>query len=585
MSSATRGVPLRQAAVQAARQRFRPILMTSFAFILGVAPLVVAGGAGAASRHSIGTTVFAGMLIATTIGIFFIPLFFRVIRGLAERGARRGGVMNRRTLAVALSAILAGCAVGPGFHPDPVVPRTTRVGAGSRSDSARSFFDSLEAARAADSVRPAIVPLPPRSLAADSIADLAWLDLLPDSTLTRLIMTAVQHNRDLALAQARIREYRAAAGVARAPLFPTIAANGSYSTNQIALGAIPPVAFKAWRVTADASWELDFWGRTRRGIQAAGADLSAQQAAAQAAVLSLVSDVASGYLQLLELDQERATAEQTLASRRATLDLAQRRYASGVISELDVRQFEAQVAVPAVRLAQVERARAVQEHALSVLLGQAPMAIPRGGSLAGAARAVLVPDSLPSTLLERRPDVLEAERAYAAATARIGVAVAARLPTITIVGSDGWQAPTSGDLFTSQTNVYQLQGGISIPLFTGGRLVNQARVARARAEEARARYEQTALNALREAGDALAGARAARDQVVAQETQARALRRALELADMRYQTGVASYLEVLDAQRSLFDAELALSQAQLGQLTAAVQLYKALGGSWNGPTR
>jgi outer membrane protein, multidrug efflux system len=490
--------------------------------------------------------------------------------------------MNPRTFAVALSAVLAGCAVGPGFRPAPVVPRATKVGVGNRSDSARSFFDSLAAARAADSLQPAITPLPPHSLVADSIADLAWLDLLPDSTLTRLVTIAVQHNRDLALAEARIREYRAAAGVARAPLFPSITLNGNYSSNQIAFGPPPPIAYKAWRVTADAAWELDFWGKTRRGMQAAGADLAAQEAAAQGAVLSLVSDVASGYLQLLELDQERAIAERTLASRRATLDLAQRRYARGVISELDVRQFEAQVAVPAVRLAQIEQLRAVQEHALSALLGQAPTAIPRGGPLENAARALVVPDSLPSTLLERRPDVLEAERAYAAATARIGVAVAAHLPTITIVGSDGSQAPNTNTLFTSQANVYQLQAGVSIPLFAGGRLINQTRVAKARAEEARARYEQTVLTALRDAGDALAGARTTRDQVTAQETQARALRRALELADVRYQTGVASYFEVLDAQRSLFDAELALSQAQLAQLTAAVRLYKALGGSWTG---
>ncbi len=260
----------------------------------------------------------------------------------------------------------------------------------------------------------------------------------------------------------------------------------------------------------------------------------------------------------------------------------QRRYASGLISELDVRQFEAQVAVPAVRLAQVERLRANQEHALSVLLGQAPTTIPRGGSLTEAARAVIVPDSLPATLLERRPDVLEAERAYAAATARIGVAVAARLPTFMITGNVGSVAANFSQLGEPQANIYQLQAGISIPLFTGGRLVNQTRVARARAEEARAHYEQTALIALREAGDALAGARSARDQVAAQATQARALRRALKLADSRYATGVASYLEVLDAQRSLFDAELALSQAELLQLTASVQLYKALGGSWTG---
>lgn len=493
--------------------------------------------------------------------------------------------MNRHILVVALSVTLAGCAVGPGFHPDPVVPQSTRVGAGSRSDSARSFFDSLRAARAADSLAPAAQPLPPRSLAADSIADLAWLDILHDSTLNRLVETALRQNRDLALAEARIREYRAQAGVARGPLFPSLAANGSWSMNKIALGAFPPVEYKAWRVTADVAWELDFWGRIRRGMQAAGADVEATQAAARAAVLSLVSDVASGYLELLELDQELQISEQTLASRSATLDLARRRYAMGVISELDVRQFEAQVAVPAARLAQVELLRATQEHALSVLLGAGPMAIPRGNDLAGAARTVVVPDSLPATLLARRPDVRQAEREYAAATARIGVAVAARLPTFMITGTAGSVAADAQDLFSAQANIYQLQAGVSLPLFTGGRLVNQTRVARARAEQAGARYQQTSLIALREAGDALAGVRTTRDQVAARDTQAKALRRALELANVRYETGVSNYLEVLEAQRTLFEAEIALSQAQLSQVTAAVQLYKALGGSWNSPAR
>jgi multidrug efflux system outer membrane protein len=492
--------------------------------------------------------------------------------------------MNRGRAVVAWTALLAGCAVGPRYHPAPVVPAGARVGAGSRSDSAQSFFDSLAAARAADS-GVAAPPVAPRPIAAESIADLAWLDILHDSLLTGLVTTALRQNRDLAAAEARIREYRALAGVARAPLFPSVTASGTVSKNQIVIGAFAPVSYSAWIVTASVAWEIDFWGRIRRGLQAANADLGAQQAASQAAVLSLVSEVASGYLQLLELDQERAIAERTLSSRRRTLDLAQGRYARGLTSELDVRQFEALVAAPAVRLAQVEQARAVAEHALSVLLGQGPTAIPRGASLAGAAGAVLVPDSLPSTLLERRPDVREAERTYAAATARVGVADAARLPTFMITGYSGSQAQTAGDLFGSQTHIYQLQGGVSIPLFAGGRLVNQARAARARADEARAQYEQTALTALQEAGDALAQVRAARDQVAAQDTQAKALRRALALADARYQAGVANYLEVLDAERSLFDAELALSQAQLSQLAAAVHLYKALGGSWTGDSK
>lgn len=490
--------------------------------------------------------------------------------------------MRLRTTTAMVVLGLQACAVGPGFHPATVVPDTSRVGGTLSSDSIAAFFDSLSAARAADSIQPAIPPLPPRPVSADSVPDLAWLNILHDSTLTGLVRVALRQNRDLVAAQARIREYRAEAGVARAPLFPSLGVSGGASANQIAIGAFAPVSYHALRVTGDVAWELDFWGKARRGLQAANADLGAQEAAEQARVLSLVSDVASGYLQLLELDQERTIAERTLASRRATLDLARQRYGRGLISELDVRQFEAQVAVPAVRLAQVEQLRAKQEHALDVLLGEGPTAIPRGASLAEAARAVDVPDSLPATLLARRPDVEEARQAFAAATARIGVADAARLPTITITGSYGTQSPNTADLFRSSTRIYQLQGGISIPLFTGGRLVNQARAARARAEQARAQYEQTVLTALREASDALAGVRAARDQVTALETQARALRRALDLATLRYQTGIANYLEVLDAQRSLFDAELALSQGQLQQLVAAVQLYKALGGSWPG---
>jgi multidrug efflux system outer membrane protein len=491
--------------------------------------------------------------------------------------------MKRRLAFFACAGLLAGCAVGPGYHPAPAVPASSQVGAVHRADSTQAFFDSLAAARAADSVRPlGLRALTPRRLTADSVADLAWLDVLKDSTLTGLVGVALRQNRDLATARARIAEYRAEAGVARSALFPGVTLNGSASRNQIAFPgfAVPP--YTAYRATADLAWELDFWGLTRRGIEAANADLAAQRAAERATVLALVSEVATGYLQLLELDQEQAVAEQTLSSRQATLDLARRRFGRGVISELDVRQFEAQVAVPAARLAQVEQLRSQGEHALNVLLGEAPVAIPRGGSLQAVARAVTVPDSVPATLLGRRPDVEAAERAYAAATARIGIADAARLPAFAITGSYGSQAATPGSLFSSQTRVYQLLGGVSIPLFTGGRLVNEAQAARARAEQARARYEQAVLVALGEAGDALVGVRAARDVAAAEETQATALRRALELAQLRYSTGVSNYLEVLDAQRSLFEAELAASQAELQQLTAAVRLYKALGGSWPG---
>jgi multidrug efflux system outer membrane protein len=251
-----------------------------------------------------------------------------------------------------------------------------------------------------------------------------------------------------------------------------------------------------------------------------------------------------------------------------------------VISELDVRQFEAQVAAPAVTMAQVERQIAITEHNLSVLLGQAPMSIERHGSLAAAVSALRVPDTLSASLLARRPDVQQAERAFAAATARIGATMASNLPAISIVGSYGSQAGAPSSLFTPGTAVYQLSAGFSFPLasFTRGR--DETAAARARADQAKAAYENSALSALRDANDALVGVRTSRDQMAAQATQADALRHALELAELRYSSGVASYLDVLDAQRNLFAAELALSQAQLQQLTSAVQLYKALGGSW-----
>lgn len=492
---------------------------------------------------------------------------------------RSAAALATAAAAAAAALVLGGCAVGPGYRPEPAVPPETRIGAGETSPTTRAFFDSLAAARAADPVPAGAAPPAPPAVPLDSIADLAWLDLLQDSTLVALVETALRQNRDLQVAAARIREFRALVGVARAPLFPSIFADGAVGTGRTVAGGAA-VDFDSWSVTGSAAWELDVWGLTRRGLQAAQADLGAQEAAARAVALFLVSDVATAYLQLLELDQERAVAESTLASRRATLTLAQSRFQQGLTSELDVRQFEAQVSAPAATLAQIERLRARQEHLLSVLIGTPPRRIPRGTTLEAAVAALTVPDSVSAALLARRPDVRQAERALAAATARIGVAQAARLPAISVFGSYGWQAPASDELFTGETEVYQVQGAIAIPLFTGGQLINQTRAARARAEQARAAYEQTVLAALGEASDALVAVRTARDEVVAQQTQARALRRALELAELRYETGVANYLEVLEAQRSLFSAELALSQAQLGQLTAAVGLYRALGGSW-----
>jgi multidrug efflux system outer membrane protein len=245
------------------------------------------------------------------------------------------------------------------------VAPSARVGIERNTDSTRVFRDSLAVARAEERA-PDASPAP-TVMRPEALSDLAWTDILSDSVLAAMVRTAIAQNRDLALARARLTEFRAQAGVARAPFFPRVSANASAGTNQVAFGASPPVTFDAWRATGDMAWELDFWGRIRRGVDAANADVAAQQAAERATIITLVSDIALGYLQLLELDTEYGIAARTLASRRATLALARERFARGVVSELDVRQFEAQLAVPTARLAQVERQRAQQEHALNVL--------------------------------------------------------------------------------------------------------------------------------------------------------------------------------------------------------------------------
>ncbi|HEV8150850.1 MAG TPA: efflux transporter outer membrane subunit [Gemmatimonadales bacterium] len=473
---------------------------------------------------------------------------------------------------------LSGCAVGPSTRVSPPPARAQRSPDSLTSPEAARFLDSLTQVRERDTGTVRV--LPPRPLSLDSTSDQPWLEVLKDPQVVALVQTAMANNRDLQVAVARVREYRALLGVARGDLFPQLTLNGVASEQQSVFGSFPVQNFNVVRATADLAWELDFWGRLRRQTQAAALDLHGREEEERAAVVSLVSDVVSGYLQLRELDQSLAISEQTLESRRATLALARRRFNEGVISELDVRQFEAEVAAPAARVADFARQRAEKEHQLNVLLGQAPGPIARGQALETVVQAVVVPDSIPAALLLRRPDVKRAERDAQAATARIGLALGNRLPKVMIVGQYGRQDQTLHDLFDKDNEIYTAQVGVSIPLFTGGKLLDQQRAARARAEQARARYEQTVLTALGEADDAIVALKLGRDQLTAQQTQVQALARAYALAGQRYQNGVSSYLEVLDSQRSLFNAQLALVTQERQYLGATVRLYKALGGSW-----
>jgi len=491
---------------------------------------------------------------------------------------------------VALITLAAACAVGPGYHRSTLgLPGSWRPSAASE-DSLRPFFDSLRTARdpllppGSDTARVPFTydPTPGRA-AADSGAAFRWLDLIQDSVLRQLVDTSLRQNRDVRTALAVIDEFRAQYRATRGALLPELTANGEAGRNQAVFGTFGAQTFDVYRATADLSWELDVWGRLRRSTQAANSEVRVREEDRHALQLSLIADVAAAYVDLRAADRNLAIARRTLDSRRQTLELARQRLERGLISELDVRQFEAEVASPAASVADFERQVAQRENTLSVLVGHTPGTIVRGRSLTELVARISIPTAVPSGLLERRPDVRSAEATLRAATARIGVAEAARLPTFLITGQYGSQSAEFAKWFGSGTNVWQAFAGVSIPLFNEGRPGGeQVNVARARAAQARSRYEQAVLVALREVEDALVGLRTAQDRTAAQVRQVTALRRALELADLRYQNGVSSYLDVLDAQRGLFAAEVGLTQAQRDQLIAGVQLYQAAGAGWPG---
>lgn len=478
----------------------------------------------------------------------------------------------RRVLALLAGGLAAACAVGPSYHrPDLGVPEAWRPPSAT-ADSLRPFYDSLQSSGESTLVRP--------SVSLDSVANLDWFELLRDPELRKLVETALQQNRDVRVALASIEEFRAQYGATRGALFPRLDLNGQGGTQKVVIGSLGASKFDVLAAAASLQWEVDFWGRLRRATEAARSDLLAREESRRAVILSLVSDVATAYLELRELDLDLEISKRTLESNEETLRLARRRFDQGLISELDVRQFESEVASPAARVADFERQIAQKENQISVLVGRYPGPITRGAGLTETLAPLSVPAGLPASLIDRRPDVRQAEEELHAAMARIGVAQGALLPAFTLTGEYGSQSEDFSNLFKSSSEIYQLFGGVSIPIFTGGRVGKQVDVARARAEQARYSYEQTVLVALQEVNDALVGVRATRAVTAAQERQAEALRSAYRLADRRYQNGISSYLEVLDAQRNLFAAELALAQAQRQQLAAAVQLYKALGGGW-----
>ncbi|MBH0209372.1 MAG: efflux transporter outer membrane subunit, partial [Nitrospira sp.] len=334
-------------------------------------------------------------------------------------------------------------------------------------------------------------------------------------------------------------------------------------------------------LVGNLAWEVDLWGRVRRTNEAARADLLSKEENRRAVTLQLVSAVGEAYFNLLQFDLQLDVAKRTLQSWEESVRIAQARLRQGMTSKLDADQFEAERANAAARTAELERQMIQAENHLSVLLGRKPFSIARGRSLDEQIVPPTIPAGLPSELLQRRPDILVAEQQLAAATARIGAAKADRFPKVTLTGLLGVAHPSLSLLFTDPSSFGVFSAAIATPLLNAQVLGFQQEAVEAQAKEAVAQYQQTVLTAFREVEDALVAVRTARVQGEAQQQQVAALQSALKLAELRYKGGLANYLDVLVARRSLFESELALTSTRRLLLASTVQLYKALGGGWN----
>jgi multidrug efflux system outer membrane protein len=414
-----------------------------------------------------------------------------------------------------------------------------------------------------------------------SFGDEKWWDAFQDQTLRDLIQTALKQNYDVKIAAARILEARAQLGITRADQLPTVAASASSVNERIPPSArIPAIETTANQVSVALAWEIDFWGKFRRATESARASLLAQEWAQRQVISSLVSDVASAYFQLRELDLELEISRQTLASRKDSLRLTQILADHGATSMLDVRQAEQLVYGAAAVIPDTEQRIEQQENFISTLLGNNPQTIARGRKLVDQPHALEVPAGLPSSLLERRPDIRQAEQQLIAANAQIGVAKAQYFPQIALTATGGYQSSALSSLFVGPAGLWTLGGHAVQPVFTGGKIKNQVRLAQAQTEEATAFYQRTVQQAFRDVSDALVAYRKSQEVRAQQQQLTYSAEEATKLSNMRYKGGATSYLEVLDSDTRYFVAQLALSQAQLRELQALVQIYRSLGGGW-----
>ena len=414
-----------------------------------------------------------------------------------------------------------------------------------------------------------------------SLGDEKWWTIYQDPELQQLIRTALANNYDVRIAATRVMQAQAVLGITRADQFPTINA-GASGLNERIPRSISGREANTGAIAANLSlfWELDFWGKFRRATEAARADLLATEWGQRAVMTSLVSNVASSYFQLRELDLEMEISKQTLSTREESLRLVKVRAQGGVTSMMDVRQSEQLVYGAAANIPDLERRIEQQENFISILLGKNPGPIARGKPLIENTIPATVPAGLPSALLERRPDIQSAEQLLVAANARIGVAKAAYFPQIALTGVGGFQSSALTSLFTGPSGFWSAGAQLVQPIFTGGRIRSGVKLSKAQQQEAALVYQQSIQQAFRDVSDSLIAYTKNQEFRQQQELLTKAAEDATRLSDVRYRGGAASYLEVLDSDTRYFSARLNLAQAQLNERLALVQVYNALGGGW-----
>ena len=417
------------------------------------------------------------------------------------------------------------------------------------------------------------------------LANTAWWEQFNDSVLNGLMRTAIEQNKDLLIATARIEEFFGRYFSTRGDQFPSAGGNADAFRQRLSeKSTVQPIdgrdnAFNFYEAFLGASWEIDFWGKFRRATEAARAELLGTEEARRTVILSLVSAVAASYVDIRVLDKQLAITKSTADSRKATLELFQLRFQNGIISEVDLSQAESEYEDALARIPDIERAIGQTENALSVLLGRNPGPIPRGLSIDELVLPA-VPAGVPSDLLERRPDILQAEQTLIAANARIGVAKSLYFPTISLTGAFGTVSTELSNLFTAASRTWNYGVPVSVPLFTAGRIGGEVKATEAAQQQAVYSYQRVIQNAFREVDDALLDRSKSGQRLDALNRQLKALRNYARLARLRYDEGYTSYLEVLDAERSLFNVELLQTTGQNLLFRSLINIYKSMGGGW-----